>query len=74
MNMRKVSAEKFETWYPKEPENVLRNFLLSGKKVMNVVFKSKNKNVVVASISPEHAERILEEFRIMREGTLNEQD
>ena len=70
--MRKVSAEKFETWYPKEPENVLRNFLLSGKQIMNIAFKRKGKTVIVASISPEHAERILEEFRIMREEEENE--
>ena len=53
--------------YPNDPEEVLRNFMLSGKSVMNVAFKVKGKVVIVANISPEHAERLLEEFRIMRE-------
>ncbi len=70
--MRKVSAEKFIEWYPNDPENVLRDFMLSGKPVMNIAFKVKGRVVIVASISPEHAERLLEEFRIMREE--DEQD
>ncbi len=72
MDMRKVSAKKFEEWYSDNPEEVLRGFLLSGKPVMNVAFKVKGRVVIVASISPEHAERLLEEFRIMREE--DEQD
>ena len=67
MDMRKVSTEKFSEWYPNNPEEVLRAFMVSGKAVMNVAFKVKGKPVIVASISPEHAERLLEEFRIIRE-------
>ena len=72
MDMREVSAEKFAEWYPNNPEEVLRAFMVSKKVVMNVAFKVKVKTVIVANISPEHAERLLEEFRVMREE--DEQD
>ena len=55
--MREISAEDFEKWFPKEPEEVLMSFIFSKDKIMTVMFQ---KGSVI--ISKEHAERILGEF------------
>ena len=62
--MREISAEDFETWFPDNPEEELRSFIVSKEKIMTVMFQQ-----VSVVISKEHAERLLEEFRIMKEKT-----
>ena len=64
-SMEKVSIEQFKTWFPKNPDAVLQDFLASGNAMMAVVFSGSGKTF---DLSQGDATRLLEEFRFAKEG------
>jgi len=61
-----LTAEIFETWFPDNPEQILRNFLGSGKERMICGVRLNEKDVGISHITIDYAMKLLDEFKILR--------
>ena len=61
-----ITAEIFETWFPDNPEQILRNFLDTGEERMICVIPLNETDVGVCHITTSYALKLLDEFRIMK--------
>lgn len=61
-----LTAEIFETLYPDDPELILLDFAKSGLINLIVVRKLDNGDVVISRITQEYAQKLLDEFKILR--------
>jgi len=61
-----LTAEIFETWYPDNPELLLMDFIKTKQPIMFVIKKLNETDVAISQITQEYAQRLLNEFKIMR--------
>ena len=61
-----VTAEIFETLFPDKPEVLLLDFLKTEKPDMFCVCKLNEQDVAVVHIDREYAQKLLDEFKILR--------
>lgn len=61
-----ITAEIFETWFPDKPEIILMDFIKTKQPGMIIVIKLDNDNYGVCNLNQEYANKLLEEFKIMR--------
>lgn len=61
-----LTAEIFETWYPNNPEEILKSFLDTGMERMVCVHKLNDTDIVVSHITIEYAHILLNEFKVLR--------
>lgn len=61
-----INAEVFETLFPDKPEAILMDFLKTGNPEIICVKKLNSTDVGITRINREYAQRLLDEFRLMR--------
>jgi len=62
---QEITAEIFETWYPKNPEKILEWFLQTGSEYMHIKVKHSDYELV-ATIDRNYAIGLLNELKEMR--------
>ena len=61
-----LTAEIFETWFPDMPEVLLMDFIKTGVSDIYVRININETDVMISHITRECAQKLLDEFKIMR--------